>query len=104
WRAMLNRHGFTTEIASFYVDQTQLRRWEAVSRWTAGILDSVSGGRMNAAGMQRTLGLRQFQNRFTLPPPAAPALARRHTQGLEPVRAELTEATSGCLAIRCRRQ
>jgi len=101
WRALLDRHGFTTEIANFYVDRAQLQRWETISRWTAGVFDAASGGRMHPVAIQRSLGLRQFQNRFDLPRPCAAALARLFVLRVAPVSMELTEETSACVAIRC---
>jgi SAM-dependent methyltransferase len=103
WRALLDRHGFATEVANFYVDRAQLQRWETISRWTAGVLDAASGGRMHPVAIQRSLGLRQFQNGFNVPRPCAAVLARLFTLGVTPVCMELTEETSACVAIRCRK-
>jgi SAM-dependent methyltransferase len=103
WRALLDRHGFVTEIMNFYVDRAQLQRWEMISRWTAGVLGAASGGRMHPVAIQRSMGLRQFQNRFNLPRPCAAVLARLLALGIAPVSADLTEVTSACVAIRCRK-
>ena len=103
WRVMLEQHGFTIEIANFYLDRIQIQRWESISRWTAGVLDAISGGRVRPIAMQRSLGLRQLQNRVALPQPCAAALARILTLGLPRLPTELTEGTSTCVAIRCRK-
>jgi SAM-dependent methyltransferase len=104
WRALLDQHGFTTEIANFYVDGAQLRRWEAISRWTAGVLNAASAGRMHPVAIQRNLGLRQFQNQFTLPRPFASMLAQVFAMRLPHASGDLNEQTSACLAIRCRKR
>ncbi len=103
WRAALDRHGFTTETVEYYLDQSQVRRWETVSRLTAGALSSVCGGQ-HPIVLQRRLGLRQIQNSRTLPAFVASPLATVLMFGLESGRIDLTELTTGCVAIRCRRR
>jgi SAM-dependent methyltransferase len=104
WRGLLDRHGFTTEIASFYLERRQLQRWETLSRFTAGVLDTMSGGRKHPIEMQRGLGLRQAQNAFSWPRPCADLLARLLDLRMPPAPGPLTEATTGCVAIRCRKR
>ena len=104
WRELLDRHGFTTEIANFYLDRGQLRRWETLSRFTAGMLDAISGGRARPIEMQRRLGLRKAQNAFSWPRPCAELLAGLLSLRMPPAAGALTEATTGCVAIRCRKR
>jgi SAM-dependent methyltransferase/putative flippase GtrA len=104
WRAALDRHGFTTEEVKFYLDQPQVRRWETISRFTAGALSSVCGGREHPIALQRRFGLRRIQNSGTLPAFVASPLAGVLTWALEVGRTDLTETTTGCVAMRCRRR
>jgi SAM-dependent methyltransferase len=104
WQAILDRHGFTTEIATYYLDRRQVRRWEAISRCTAGVLHALLGGRMHPVAIQRSFGLRQFQNRVALPRSIAAALSALITLGVPPSQSDLVEDTTGCVAIRCRKR
>lgn len=104
WAAMLDRHGFTTEEIEFYLDRSQVRRWETISRFTAGALSVLCGGRQHPIALQRRLGLRQIQNVRRLPRIVASSLAAILMWGLGDGPTNLTEATTGCVAIRCRRR
>jgi ubiquinone/menaquinone biosynthesis C-methylase UbiE len=104
WQQMLDRHGFTTEAVEFYLDRSQVRRWEMISRLTAGALSALSGGRVHPIALQRRLGFRQIQNRSVLPRALASMLATVVTCGLGRSSTDLTEENTGCVAIRSRRR
>jgi SAM-dependent methyltransferase len=103
WRAMLDRHGFGIEAVRFYLGRGEVRRWETLSRWTAGVLDTLSAGRVHPIMVQRRLGLRQAQNAFSWPRPCARLLSRVLALGV-PGDADLTAENTGCVAIRCRKR
>lgn len=104
WKQMLSRHGFATEAIEFYLDRAQVRRWETLSRFTAGVLSTLTGGRLHPIVLQRRLGLRQIQNRNIFPPALASFLAALVSAGLGRASDQLTEGNTGCVAIRCRRR
>ena len=104
WQQMLDRHGFVTEDLKFYLDRPEVRRWETLSRLTAGVLSAISGGRLHPIALQRRLGLRQIQNRNVFPLALASVLATLITFGLGKSSTGPQEAHTGCVAIRCRRR
>jgi SAM-dependent methyltransferase len=107
WKEMFDRHNFTTEAIEFYLDRSQVRRWETISRFTAGALSALSAlcdARQHPLTLQRRFGLRQLQNSRALPSLIASILSRFLTWGLRGDPASLTEAATGCVAIRFRRR
>lgn len=71
WRSALGRHGFDMETCEGYLSLPEVRRWEAISGLTAGILYRLSG--RHPIQIQRDLGLRRGQR---LPRILAVAAAR----------------------------
>jgi len=59
WRAGLGRHGIEVTRAIPYLSAAETRRWETLSRFTAGVLYAAAGGRMQPIEIQRALGLRK---------------------------------------------
>jgi SAM-dependent methyltransferase len=59
WRECLGRHGIEMTLARPYLDAAQTRRWETLSRFTAGVLYAAAGGRMQPIEIQRALRLRR---------------------------------------------
>jgi SAM-dependent methyltransferase/putative flippase GtrA len=104
WTTMLDQHGFTTEAIEFYLSRSQVRRWETISRFTAGALSALCSGHQHPITLQRRLGLRKLQNARALPHFVASLLATILMFGLGNDSSNLTEATTGCVAIRCRRR
>jgi SAM-dependent methyltransferase len=104
WQEMLDRHGFITEETMFYLNRSEVRRWETISRLTAGVLNALSGGRLHPIVLQRRMGFRQAQNRIALPFLFASVISALITFGLRRSCAEPSEANTGCVAIRCRRR
>lgn len=103
WQEVLYRHGFATEEIKFYLNRSEVRRWETISRLTAGVLSALSGGRLHPIVLQRRMGFRQAQNRIHLPCAFASMIAVLISIGLRQCSAELGEGNTGCVAIRCRR-
>ncbi len=59
WRACLGRHGMELAQAIPYLSMPEVRRWETLSRFTAGVLYAVAGGRLQPIEIQRALHLRR---------------------------------------------
>jgi SAM-dependent methyltransferase len=59
WRTCLRRHGIDLARAVPYLTAAEVRRWETLSRFTAGILFHLFGRRKQPIEIQRALGLRR---------------------------------------------
>lgn len=59
WRAALEPHGLRVVSATTYMDRAQVRRWESISRFTAGVLYGLGARRRQPIDIQRDLGLRK---------------------------------------------
>ncbi len=59
WRDCLQRHGIEVVGAVPYLTTREVRRWETLSRLTAGVLYTVFGGRRQPIEIQRTLKMRR---------------------------------------------
>ena len=64
WRSELLTVDLQLDTAVSYFDQAQTRRWETLSRVTAGLLVLAFGGRRRPIEIQRTLGLRSARARM----------------------------------------
>jgi SAM-dependent methyltransferase len=64
WRAALTPHGLRVTGATAYMDAAQVRRWESISRFTAGVLYGLSAGRRQPIDIQRGLGMRRQGRRM----------------------------------------
>lgn len=98
WRGCLARHGIDLVSAVPYLRLPELRRWETLSRFTAGILYAIVGGRKQPIDIQRALRLRRRALR--LPAWCAALAATAVAVG---VRADAS-GPSGCLLIDARRR
>lgn len=58
WRQELDAVGLDLVSAQPYLNRAQTRRWEWVSRVTAGLLSLLTGQKLRPIEIQRTLGLR----------------------------------------------
>jgi SAM-dependent methyltransferase len=76
WSALCERHGLTVDRVEGYVDRSESRRWETLSRVTGGLLHRVTAGRKRPIEIQRALKLRAFQNRARFPRGLASAIAK----------------------------
>lgn len=82
WRKLCSKYGLELCETEGYLDRTETRRWETLSRFTGGILYSLSGGRRRPIEIQRQLQLRSLQNRTGLPRPIASLFARLISAGV----------------------
>jgi SAM-dependent methyltransferase len=97
WQECLERHGMRLALAEPYLSAAEVRRWETLSRYTAGVLYALAGERTQPIDLQRALHLRRPGLR--LPDAAAAALA-------SVVGADVSEQRSdrfGCLLVEGRR-
>jgi SAM-dependent methyltransferase len=59
WRKALAPHGMDVRRAVPYLGAAEVRRWETLSRYTAGVLYTLAGGRMQPIEIQRALRVRR---------------------------------------------
>ena len=97
WRACLEPRGLQVVKAVPYLSARDLQRWESLSRFTAGILYTLAGGRLQPIEIQRVLHLRHRRSR--LPHWAATAFAAALNVG---VRSDSGDRSS-CLLIEARK-
>lgn len=97
WLATGARAGLELTTTESYLTAAEVRRWETLSRFTAGVLYGASGGRRQPIEIQRSLGLRDSRlrmPRFLARPLAALLASRVPTQEAGP---------NGCLYLIFRR-
>ena len=93
WEVELQRHGLKVAFVSGYMTVAEARRWESISRVTAGVLYGLGRGRRRPIEIQRRLGMRRPGRRMptvlarTIAPIIAAGLAR-------------SSPTFGCLLVR----
>ena len=75
WEVMLSHRGLIVDSCLGYLDKSQTRRWESLSRITGGLLYNMFGSGMRPIEIQRNLGARALQNRSRLPPALAEVIA-----------------------------
>jgi SAM-dependent methyltransferase len=98
WRECLARHGLDVAHAVPYLTAPEVQRWETLSRFTAGVLYALVGGRMQPIEIQRALRVRRRGVR--LPGSAAAPLAAALSAGVAADRS----GRFGCLLIEARRR
>lgn len=76
WQDLVEAHGMKIDTCLGYFDERQTRRWETLSRMTGGLFYSVFGRTRRPIEIQRSLGLRAFQNRSQTPRFIASALSK----------------------------
>jgi SAM-dependent methyltransferase len=95
WRPELEQRGLKVEEAAPYMSCAEVRRWESISRITAGVLYAVWRGRKQPIEIQRALGVRKA--RRPLPAATARPLAAA-------LRARVREGPPvACLYVRARK-
>jgi SAM-dependent methyltransferase len=67
WADVLARHNLGIAQQVEYLGCDEVRRWEQISRLTAGVLYALARRKHSPIDIQRGLGLRSLQQRFTLP-------------------------------------
>jgi SAM-dependent methyltransferase len=95
WHAALDRAGMRLLEARPILSRDEMRRWETLSRMTAGVLEAASGGK-RPIDIQRSLGMRKPGQR--MPGPLAALLAGVLSIGLDDATPS-SEAESGCLLV-----
>ncbi len=107
WGAMCERAGLMVDAAHGYLDGAETRRWETLSRMTGGLLYALAGRHARPIEIQRKLGARALQNALSLPRPAARALARGVSMGIEdrgPAHRWVAAEKASCLLVMGRRR
>src|SRR5207249_4570041 len=66
WESELAHHGMHVVTTSPYLTMAQVRRWESMSRITAGVLYGLAGRRSRPIEIQRRLGMRRAGQRMPL--------------------------------------
>ncbi len=74
WQRLLEANGMTLDTCQGYLDVAETHRWESLSRLTGGLLYSLFGHNQRPIEIQRSLGMRDFQNSASLPRPLASAI------------------------------
>ena len=97
WESELAHHGMHVVTTSPYLTMAQVRRWESMSRITAGVLYGLAGRRSRPIEIQRRLGMRKGGQRMPLV--FARALATLLSAGLNG-RSTGTSPRYGCLLVR----
>ncbi len=97
WESALGRYGMDVMTTSSYLTAEEVRRWESISRITAGVLYGLAGRRSRPIEIQRRLGMRKAGQRMPLV--FARPLATVLSAGLNG-RATGTSARYGCLLVR----
>jgi SAM-dependent methyltransferase len=97
WRECLRRHALETVRAEPYLSLPEVRRWETLSRFTAGLLFGLVGGKMQPIEIQRALRLRKRALR--LPDWVAALLAGAVSGGIDAD----PSPRFGCLIVEARR-
>ncbi len=101
WQAALSEVGLQISSARRYMSRRELRRWEGLSRMTAGILYGLFARSKQPIEIQRTLGLRRAGSR--LPLPIARGLASLLAVGLPHDVVIETDQPAACLRIEARK-
>jgi ubiquinone/menaquinone biosynthesis C-methylase UbiE len=99
WRRALDAAGMRLLEATPFLSRSETRRWESISRLTAGVLHAMARGKAPIE-IQRSLGLRRKGQR--LPRPAAAALSRLLALGLSSA-GPVNETEGGCLLVTAER-
>ncbi len=102
WREQLRAEGFEVVRTVRYMPAPAVRRWESISRLTAGVLYLLFRGRKAPIEIQRTLGLRG--NRLRIPRTLSLLLAWLLSAGIEAERDPAGPGEEfGCLLVEARR-
>ena len=96
WTRELGNVGLKVVVAKPYLNRAQTRRWEAISRITAGALMLMTGKKKRPIEVQRSLGMRREGMR--MPAPAARVLGALLAHDVN-VNA-LDARAGGCLLVR----
>jgi ubiquinone/menaquinone biosynthesis C-methylase UbiE len=101
WQKILARHNLIIRDQVEYFNRNEVRRWESISRFTAGVLYALTGARYAPIELQKKSGLRGAQSKLLLPYGLARVLAFLLSAGVKDTPAATTNA---CLLIRAYKQ
>jgi SAM-dependent methyltransferase len=82
WVSLTNRNGLRVVDVIGYLGTAATQRWETLSRFTGGLLHSLTLGARRPIEIQRTLRLRNMQNHIRLPVSIAAPVAAFISRGL----------------------
>lgn len=99
WDKVFSKNNLSIKAYEFFLNCHEVRRWETISRFTAGVFYSMSKGTRRPIQMQKSLGLRNLQNRFQLPTWFATLLAGLLTFNLP----KSSTKHQGCLLIQAQK-
>lgn len=83
WEAVTRRYDMRVLDVVGYLGKAATQRWETLSRFTGGLLHSLSFSRRRPIEIQRSLRLRDMQNAISLPKGIASAMAGAIAYGLD---------------------
>ena len=96
WTRELEAVGLEVVQTTPYLNRPQMRRWEAISRVTAGVLMLLTARRKRPIEVQRSLGMRRAGLR--MPAPLASKMAAMLSHGVDV--AALETRAGSCLLVR----
>ena len=67
WQELLARYDLIIQNQVEYFHCSEVRRWETISRFTAGVLFAMTRGKHTPMELQKKSGLRHAQSRLVLP-------------------------------------
>lgn len=104
WRAELDAVGMTASHMSAYLDRRDVRRWELVSNWTAGLLFGLARRKRTPMEISRSMristGSRLDRILAAIARPAVSLAMRRFT----PHRGAASDPDYGCLLVIAQRR
>jgi SAM-dependent methyltransferase len=83
WDALARRNRLRVTKLTGYLGTAATRRWETLSRFTGGLMHSLSFRKRRPIEIQRSLHLRDMQNAVSLPTTIAALLASFIARGLD---------------------
>jgi ubiquinone/menaquinone biosynthesis C-methylase UbiE len=101
WQDVLARYDLKIKDQVEYFNCKEVRRWESISRFTAGVLYALGRGRRTPMEIQKKSGLRDAQSKLTLPRWIARLLAMILSLG---VKKTPTATQNACLLIHAYKQ
>ena len=100
WREQLARYDLGIERQVEYFSCPEVRRWETISRFTAGVLYAIARSRHSPMDIQKKSGLRELQKKLLLPSWLAALLAKLISIGVQ----NSQNRQTACLLILARKQ
>lgn len=100
WRLLCGTAGLELVGCPGYLDRSETRIWELLSRVTGGLLYTLRGKQKPPIAIQRELGLRQLQNRVGMPSVVAKVIGKVIQHLASTDREQwLSESEASCLLV-----